>query len=241
MTEDTKETQTTETTDLLVFENRHRTGFEFRPIDLDGDLAAVLSGEIKPEQFTGGRIGTRLAGIFKQFREQSLEYKTCIAHSLSSGFSIQVHPIVGTEDDVNNVYARPPEGKKVIEIHNHLRSANAETGKVVTHAFFSQKDLPSFGFRDNERIAEAVSFEEGTAILIKTQKSKDLISQKLKDTGQKIRPWVALGNELIEEFETEVPNNSFRERREFSINFAQKHHMRLLFVPNDSEQIEILV
>jgi hypothetical protein len=45
-------------------------------------------------------------------------------------------------------------------------------------------------------VAEAVVFEQGTAILLKTPETKDIISTAIKETGLRGWAWIRLGNDL---------------------------------------------
>lgn len=184
--------------ELLVIDPKRWKDYEFKPIDLSGVLAEVLKGSLNPEKIIEDQheIDDNLFRIFDQLRKQELECKTSIALTDEKKFLLQVNPSVGSEDSVNNTFAEPPNGKKIFEVHNHPPRRNPD-GTTETFGFFSAHDLGGFAFRRTHCIAEAVVFQEGTAILIRTQRTNQIIDEKIKDVPQRRWAWVSLANDLI--------------------------------------------
>jgi hypothetical protein len=233
--------ETAPLTRLLRIDTEHWKKYYFMQISLSGDIAKVLNGNRSPEEETGGEIDEVFDTIIQQLREQQVECKTSISLTSDGRFLLQINPTIGTTDTVNNIFAESPEGEKVIEIHNHPVYEDPDTHTSSSYGFFSAPDLTGFAFRVDTRMAEAVVFEQGTAILVKTPESERIISNAIQKTDMRKWAWTRLGNNLTEQFIREVPSDSYEERRTFSINFARKYAMRLLFIPNGSRKIEVLV
>lgn len=227
--------------ELLRIDPESWRNYEFSKLNLQSDLSSVLTGDVKPEDFKGGKIGLELASIFNQLRKQNVECKTAIACTQSSELLLQINPSVGTADRVDNIFAQPPEGIKRMEIHNHPPKKEADRDAILTYGFFSAADLVSFAYQKNDQIAEAVVFSEGTAILLKTEASRKKIQGMRDATGFGRWAWTHLGNMLSEKMIRETPNDSYEERLNFSKAFAQEHGMKLLFVPAGQQDIQVLV
>ena len=228
-------------TNLLRIDPEYWRNYDFQQITLSGVLAEVLCGRVVPEEIVGGEIDDSLDSIIEQLRGQDVECKTSLSISPDGHFLLQINPTIGTADSVNNIFAEPPEGRKVLEIHNHPVHVDPTTHTETSYEFFSAPDLTGFTFREGTHMAEAVVFKTGTAILIKTPESERLIKEAITETGQGRWAWTTLGNNLSAEFVEKVPNDSPKERLRFSFDFARKYAMRLLFIPSKNRQIKVLV
>lgn len=229
----------------LVFDARINihANYEFQPIILDGDLVDVLSGNLAPEDFVGGKAGRVLLAMINQFRAQTVEWKTSIALTEENDFLIQTRPNRGTRDLVDNIFVHPPSGAKVMEIHNHpLIPEEADQELARTTCYFSARDLAFFAYY-SQILAEAVVSATGTTFIIRTAESNELI-QRDRDglTGFSARhPNHSLVSSLLEEEAEREPHDSDEERKLFNLEFAKRYKMRLLFIPLDSNEFKILV
>jgi len=226
---------------LLLIDPEYWKKYDFQQITLSGDFAKILNGKVAPGEMSGGEIDDSLDSIIEQLRSQPEECKTSLSLTPDGRFLLQVNPTIGTADSVNNIFAEPSEGRKVLEIHNHPVHVDPTTHDETSYEFFSAPDLTAFAFREGTHMAEAVVFKTGTAILIKTPESERIIKEAITKTGQGRWAWTTLGNNLSKEFVEKVPNDSPEERRRFSVEFAKKNAMRLLFIPSGNRQIRVLV
>ncbi|PIS14510.1 hypothetical protein COT64_02195 [Candidatus Shapirobacteria bacterium CG09_land_8_20_14_0_10_39_12] len=227
--------------ELLKFEHPFTLNKEFRVVDFRGQLAEILRGNTDAATLSWEEIDITFANIFDQFRQQSVEFKTSIDLGPNNKLLFQTIPSRGTEDHVENFLIGSKGGVKVMDVHNHPVKVDKSTGTKKTFPYFTFADFLSLAFIHQEQVAEAVVFEEGTAIMIKTPESQPILDKAIKETGMGNFAWAELGNQLAEEWIKKCPNESTEERKQFSIEFAKKYKMRLLFIPTGQKQIETLV
>lgn len=223
---------------LLCIDSNNWRQDQFVKIPAD-TLAGILSQDLPEKDSRPAEISDILAAIIEQLREQPTECKTAILMNSDGDFLLKTNPAVGGRDSVSMVFADPPESRKVLVIHNHPVQEDQESQRVSTYGFFSAYDL-TFAFKNDGHPAEAVVFQEGTAIIVKTEESQRVISEALRKIGSERWAYTDLSNRLINDYRQQAPNG-FEERKAFSIRFAQKYAMRLLFIPADSKNIEVLV
>lgn len=222
--------------DLLTFNPEFRIERDggFLPVTFDGTIADALAGRLDIESLSGGTINDVLYALIKQMQDLSFEVATSVALTPDGIYLLQTIPSVGDATFVTNRSVMPQCGRTVLELHNH-------PGESVGQTFFSEDDLTSFAYLDTELLSMAVISPEGMVILIKTSRSIVELKREKEATGLGRTAWQKLGNELRERYATTSPDDSPSQRQAFVQEFAERYFMRLLFVPRESTQIEVVV
>lgn len=225
----------------IKFDHPFTLNREFRVVDFLGQLAEILKKNMDGGNLSGGEIDDNLKSVFDQFRQQRVESKTSIDLGPHQRLLLQTIPSKGTEDHVENILVGSKDGVKVMDIHNHPVKVDKNTGIRKTFPYFTCGDFVGLAFVNQGQLAEAVVFEEGTAIIIKTSESQPILDNTLQATNKGDFAWAELGNQLTDEWIKKAPNESPEERKRFSIEFAKKYKMRLVFIPAGQKTMEILV
>lgn len=225
----------------LEFDHFFILNRKFRVVDFRGQLADILKKNTDADNLSGGEIDDSLKSVFDQFRQQGVEFKTTIDLEPHLKLLLQTIPSKGTEDHVDNFLVGSKGGVRVMDIHNHPVRVDKNTGTRKTFPYFTCEDFLGLAFVNREQVAEAVVFEEGTAIIIKTSKSQPILDKAIKATNVGDFAWAELGNRLTKEWMKKAPNESPEERKHFSIEFAKKYKMRLVFIPAGQKTMEVLV